>query len=307
MAFATAEELVEIYEKRKNDPYSQAEILNLGDRNFRYFSFGRGPSDLPQQLTLTKAREILSELKESYLTHYLHKGTRPWGVMDVTKDLDPDQAWIGIEYETGYEHRDHYRNVVNYIWRASMHSVIDDEGCGFYPCEITFAPVNASDFNSARYIMDRFLKRNDKAGIGMADHHHLDMIGTHVNISTPSYRAQPSIKDNVGQIMGNSVDLMTPADQRELFGREPYGSMESLGTHIEGKLFDSTDDLETWKKYKKVMLRLADVVEYVAANYHKLDLSYNHYISNLDEILRGNATPEEAVFETREPEDDYFW
>lgn len=304
--FATAEELIEVYEKRTGNPYAQAALLNLGNRGF-YYSHS-SINSVPKQLTVERAKEILSSIKESYQLHLLGKGDRPWHLFDLTKDLDPKQAWIGVEYETGYSREEHYRSVVNYIWRASLHSVIDDEGCGHYPCEITFAPVNVSDFKSSRYIMDRFLKRNKRVGIEKAEHDTRDMVGTHVNISTPSFRQNVITQEAVGCVLGNSVGNMSVSDCEEVFGRMPYGSIENMNGYLEGKLFDSTDSIEVWEEYKKVMLRIADVVEYVSANFERLDLDDDKRISNFGEILKGNATPEEAVFDQWEdPDGDSWW
>lgn len=336
MAFATAEDLVNHYNSLPNNE----------EKNWFLRSIGRGGSSLfanlvvpvpsrpaPQQevvesFTVEHANEWLEKVKASYLQNRMSKGVRPWEVVDVCASLDVNQQWIGIEYETGYASQQQYRDMINFVWDNFLYSVIDYEGCGQRPCEITFAPVHAADFLKGDYAMDRLLAfgernkiRQDRAQNGWCDecgeYHDTahGMVGIHCNISTPSLR---NLKNHqrVSNMLTRSVNLMHEDDQYIIFGRRPYGRFGAMRTsrghqYMEGKLFDSTSDPDVWNTYKQTIVRIADLTEFVAANIDELLRdARNPHITNFSDILLGKATPEELELENeprraRNPYADY--
>lgn len=315
--FARPEEIVAAYAEKEDLRFSILDQVDL-DPN-RYYNIGGKIPEIPETITVEKARDFLKVLKDEYLEHAMGKGLRPWDVIDVCAGLDPNKTWIGIEYETGY-HGEDYEKVVNYVWRNTLHSVIDNEGCGDYPCEITFAPVHVEDFLSNRYEMDRLLNWKKKKGIYQDReedtggpywcencHEYHDegegyKVGIHCNISTPSFRTHTHYH-HIGNLLGWSVNNMTTAEKETLFNRIPYGSicpMENGRGHkyLEGKLFDTTGNLDNWAKYKEVIVRLADLTEYLSANWDELTGSKTLYngsrIPNMFDILSGKSTPDEV-------------
>lgn len=247
-------------------------------------------------LSIERANDYLARLHDEILNHRLGKGIRPWHIVNLTSGLDPQQVWIGIEYETGYNTHDDYLKLMNFTWNNFMHTTVDSEGCGRWPCEITFPPVNLSDFNG-NHFMDRILAFNHENKIVQANHS--GMIGIHANISTPAIRSSGyDLVENVAYTMSNSIsDKAMSSDQWDkLFGRRPYGGfyVRSAGAshYLEGKLFDTTDQQSRWDEYKVTITRLSEVIEYITTQV-ETNLQYNSYITNLYEYLVGSIGLEE--------------
>lgn len=281
----------------------------------------------------------LDQEKQKLLAHELGKGVRPWDLVNLSKQLDPDQPWVGIEFETGYANKDNYQRIINYIWNNFPLSAVDHEGCGRYPCEITFAPVNFDSFIANDGDMDRLLKymrltKTPKSA-------HTGMVGTHCNISTPAYRklaktrghangsyGVQNILNRIVYLLNQSVGALSSDDKRVFFGRIPYGGFfvrgNKYGDWIEGKLFDSTGDLTKWRQYKEVIARMCEVLEQVSllALDNKLGLPYSKdgkptftndggywydgkvikelTITNLSEILHGTVPAAKMQFDYRD-------
>lgn len=216
------------------------------------------------------AKEYLDDTKQDHLNHMLGKGVRPWEIVNVSAKLDPKQPWFGVEYETGYSSKAAYRKVINYIWREHPLTAIDHEGCGSFPCEITFAPVNMEYFMSRSYHMDRLLAYQKKASAPHAAHGAQAQIGTHVNVSTPAYRKLPTLKThNVVHLLGRLNMNWTAKDYERVYGRRPYGGFNAMSDMrgnkwVEGKLFNSTGSTLVWAKYKRVMARIGELIEHLS-------------------------------------------
>ena len=209
------------------------------------------------------------------------KGVRPWNMVDVTKGLDSDAIWMGVEFETGFATSGQYQQAVSQFWNTYEHSCIDKEGCGENPVEFTFSPVNLSDFETDEYFMDTFLtflKENslhqsrsydDDGDYGYALDYDDVEVGIHCNFSSPAIRKNTPFypADLVVEIVNEALQVMDEEEQLHLFGRRPYGYLSLMnagaGNYIEGKLFNSTHDMATWKKYKSVMAKLAVFVDHL--------------------------------------------
>lgn len=260
MSLATVELLKESWESGDNNLRTNIRYaLGIGDR---------------ATFNVEHVERFLNQHLQSQLDHRLGKGVRPWDLVNMSKRLDPKQPWIGIEYETGYKLKDTYEKVINFVWQSFPLTAVDSEGCSSYPCEITFAPANFDDFISNDGDMDKLLKFMKKANCPKAPHSVRAMIGTHCNISTPKYRAfMGTAKGQQSQLrivrmLNQGLYQMNATDKRALFGRQPYGQFYSranrYGSWIEGKLFNSTDDIKQWRGYKEVIAKLCEVVEFLA-------------------------------------------
>lgn len=94
----------------------------------------------------------------------MYKGTRPWVLADVTQDLDPDQPWIGMEWENGFTSLAKYQQAIDFVWAAYHGVTVDAEGPGPWFGEFTFSPTNLSDFNAGTTAFDgllNFMHDND--------------------------------------------------------------------------------------------------------------------------------------------------
>lgn len=266
-----------------------------------------------------KAQQFIDEHKQRHLEHRLSKLYRPWDMIRLTDKLDVTQPWVGVEYETGYNSREAYQRVVNYLWQNVPFACIDTEGDGNVPCEITFAPVNMDLFMSDDYHMDKLLTYMN--GKGDAKKHGTYIYsGTHLNASTPSYRKMSnSLVSEFNTKLHYLLKFgLTTDEKTELFGRQPYGYNNYMGQGrtkwIEFKLFHSTGDMERWQHYKGVMSRIIQLIDYYARDINTLPASFKdadgndvHYTkvvvnqtlrisgSNLAEFLLGKNNDPSAI------------
>lgn len=256
------------------------------------------------------------------------KGIRPWQLVNVTRRLDPSSIWIGFEFETGFDDESAFHKSVNWLWKNADNFVIDREGCGDYPCEFTFSPVNLEDFNKKSYIVDSFIKKLNQIGEGdRPDDGFGDMVGMHANFSGPNVRALSNHNlHTLAAILSGSISKLSEEQQMTLFGREPYGLIYAQGgnanPYLEGKLFNSTHSLDTWRAYKNVANNLAMLAEHLAStpslfNGVRVFTSFiNDYeddiatirVENIFDILMGTSPVEDAsMCDVEEDEDDYSW
>lgn len=260
-----------------------------------------------QHLTTTFLTEWLAKHKEADLEYdFSWKGPRPWDIVNVTSRLDPKQIWIGYEFETGFDDKERFERAVNWLWNNADNFVIDREGCGDYPCEFTFSPVNLDHFMSSDYIIDKFLNKLNKMGETDRIDDGFDQIGMHVNFSGPNIRITKDT-GKLADLLSCSIGALDVMQQRELFGRIPYGFVYARGDNnsrwLEGKLFDSTHNKEKWQAYKAVSNNLALLGDSLAGDTALMESidtddgwsdftedggATNKIIGNIYEILMGN-------------------
>lgn len=323
--FSTAKQLSVAFAEA--DEYTKRAITELGTATYTW-----PPPPTPATLSVKDAQKVLDVIKEAYLDHKLGKTVRPWELFDVTAELDPAQAWVGVELETGFDTQKEYAQVVNWMWDNINHSTIDAEGCGNYYCELTLPPMNASDFFSPKghlnklisFLNENKLEQDREASNSYEDEEDDDyfaddQIGLHVNVSTPALRALDwNAAGRVTQLLTASANMISDNDHiHELFGRHPYGMFYLQGGSekkwIEGKLFDSTHDEKRIAKYMEVMARIVDVIEVVAKERGFVPGSKMRagggrtlYIKNFYEILSGKVPPSEMVAATTSNSIDYW-
>lgn len=243
------------------------------------------------KITPADIKQFLARDLELALRHQLGKGPRPWNIVNVTEKLDPAQPWIGIEYETGYTTNEDYQKVINFVWHNFNNSTIDSEGGSNYPCELTFPPINFNDFMSDKGPMDQLYAFMDANKINVDDDWSAHWrgseddygysgssddddpqegsVGTHCNISTPTFRLLTGNRcGEVADVLNHSLGALSETAVREFLGRVPYGGFNERGggtqRWIEGKLFKSTASAKQWEGYKKVIAKLAEAQEAVS-------------------------------------------
>jgi hypothetical protein len=285
MAVCTAEELVE---GRKKNPR-----LNLNCRE-----------PLPAgEVTVEHAERALRSAFQDVLDRRMpEKGNRPWELVALGEKLDPAQAWLGFEYEMGLNTAEDYRALVTYIWHEHNHVAIDREGIGAHSLEITFPPQNAEQFAQGTAGIQYLLRWMEERGIRTIDHEGRN-IGQHVNISTPRIRANPAKAVAISRLINHSLWAMAPARLAELFGRTPYGlsrpRVSNGQTYFEFKVFDATQNQETFAGYVKVSRRLAMMIDDLAGRDLPEDpLQGTMYIANIYDVLTADVERYAAIHQT---------
>lgn len=219
----------------------------------------------------------------------LWKGTRPWELVNVTEGLDATQPWIGLEWETGFCTRAHYRATVHYMWQYHNNWALDNEGTGHYRGEFTFPPIEISKWEKGKSMFDSMRKWMASKNVispsrwdqitdprtNSPDTRTSDPVapwGLHVNISVPGQRTSHHVTSALQTWLENAFApvLSGYAGNKQLFHRQPYGwSYQRVGgddNWIEFKLFRSPcSDVEV-ANIRRVSLRLAKLMEMFTAN-----------------------------------------
>jgi hypothetical protein len=226
----------------------------------------------PAIINKSVAKTILKECLDAALERRQgNKANRPWFLVDVTKNLDPTQAWYGWEFEGGYATEEDYKRVIKYFWSRFPYSAIDIEGHGHYSAELTFSPCNEADLDDESFGLMKLTKFINRNKIGTTQWGIGSMVGTHVNISTPAYRALSQeqayiVASRLGDMLNSGL---TYDEKIEFFGRQPYGYAFPQRTSdgkqwIEFKVFNSTTDLDELRKYARTAKRIAFIMDQLA-------------------------------------------
>lgn len=268
------------------------ELFNMTGGHWAYG--GVGAVQRPMMVNREAALAAYEQAKEYLLAkgYFAGKLGRPWDLVDPTASLDRSQAWWGFEFETGYVSKEALQEALSYTWDNFDNVAYDSEGEGEYYSEITFGPAERSKFLDGTADAFRFMEFLDKFS-GTNDTGET-MVGTHLNISSPLL--DTPVKVSRAALLINDTLHKLPPIRSELFGRSNlYAGAFSHGNYVECKLFRTTYNLFTFKKY----LRVADALTKVAELVGTAELSTQHYVSNFQELVDGTAvTPELAVSTT---------
>lgn len=253
---------------------------------------GYGDYNATAQKSLALLPAAIKKYGEMIMNGVLGKGTRPWELVDVTSNLDPDSVWVGLEWETGFVSRAEYKGVVQYMWQNHHNWAVDDEGIGPYRGEFTFPPIELNKFSAGESMMDDMRKfmaekniitptcytqiinpSSSKPYTGRQDARY--GWGMHVNISIPGardnelkYALLSTLVQHVFQYLldgEDDDDILIP-----LFGRDPYGWMYrrsggGLKWH-EFKLFRTPASDEEVQRIRMVTTRLAEMMHDMVDN-----------------------------------------
>lgn len=229
---------------------------------------------------------------------------RPWEVVDLYSDLDQDKVWIGWEVETSWASSFDRAGAMRTLLTNYNHVCVDPEG-GYHGLEMTWAPKEIDFYDEENKHPLLFA-----AGLGYQreEHSPYDMVGTHINISTPSVReASQIVYESVCSALNNSLSTLTDSEREKFFGREDlYGGFfirgngysEGSTKWYEGKLFNSTYDADIAEGYIEVGNRLANLAETIAdtltkqnSGLLKLENYYGTVVDNLAAVLKDGVTP----------------
>ena len=192
------------------------------------------------------------------------KWLRPWDVVPKLKNFWPeaDDFGVGVEIEYGFCSDEDAQYVAKKVqhWK---YITLDYEG-GDFPIEATFPPVAYSKLSSRAQAM-RYCKLLTQESHRTETHAPRDHVGTHVNVSKGSgVMALGTLRNRASNMTAVLYDL----DATELckyFGRIPYGygyvRETSNGRYfIEWKLFNSTSEAATLKRYINIAVALTDLM-----------------------------------------------
>lgn len=197
---------------------------------------------------------------------HVGKWHRPWEVVRELREFQVPQSdyGVGIEIELGFSSHRAAQRVAEAVKRWK-YVALDFEG-GDYPIEATFAPTLYSKFNSKSQAC-RYLKLVEELG-GVYRHSPNAMVGTHVNVSAGGNRDIDAGRvSQLSRILFPrpwdpiaSGQTLTDEETNKYFGRRPYGGAYNHYNYIEYKLFNSTTDWRTLRRYVDIAVALTELV-----------------------------------------------
>lgn len=280
MAQVYAEDLVAYVAKHPQ----QARNLHA---NYNAYAYPLPPA--PPVYNLVVAEGFVAKLREQALSNTQRcKANRPWTFVDFSKLVDPKEAWLGFEYETGFDDQKDYEKAIAFLWDKQKYNAIDREGSGAFPFEIAFPPASAADFRAGATNVQNyfdFLQKNKLKQSNEPTTYSRRAIGMHVNISTP--KSRKSGRQN-GHIICTWLNTLSKNEQIELFGRyqQHWSLAQNRETWIEFKCFHSTDDKKAFDGYVQVALRFVDLIDFSIDNKGKAPTNLYAFLSGKDEALK---------------------
>lgn len=257
MGIVTAQEL---YTCLKESTYHYTDVNSAIERP--WYSEEKQPAPLlTESFTMEDVEKALDTLhsriiRGQFLTW---KSLRPWDIVDFNDILDPAKAWIGWEVETGWDFSESRSAAISELFERYNHVATDNEG-PVYGVEMTWSPSdNGYDGQQHPLLFVAEMAEKHEAH----DHHEDSETGTHVNISTPTYRLLTDDQaEEVVNALNRALSDLSGGECKELFGRRRlYGGFFQQRSWVEGKMFNTTYDEETAKGYIEVAQRLASLME----------------------------------------------
>lgn len=223
--------------------------------------------DAAQQQIDAKFQRILNNTQGN-------KDDRPWGIVQLDKRLDPNDDWVGYEFETGFDKKEDYHRACNYLWFKQDYTCIDREGTGKYPMEIVYSPQNAAEVFAGNGLLRatvQFFADNDMVPAKNPTTFSRRDVGIHVNISTPKKRKSYDGywgADPVLNKVNKALSSITRDQHDELYGRHDmhWGYGNNRGKYWEFKLFRSLPTLDRITTVETVTKNLLKLIHYYENN-----------------------------------------
>lgn len=212
------------------------------------------------------------------------KGDRPWEIVDFGKILSKDEAWIGFEFETGFDSKDDYQKFINFLW-GQDHVAIDREGTGKYPVEVAYPPIELSDMLKNGSGLLRSIKFYDaqklKPALNPTTFTKRD-VGIHIGVSTPKSRMGGGGYDLSRRLDGILTSL-TNKQMDDCYGRHVlhWGTANARQGYIEFKMFRAIPTIEHVTRVQHIAAKLAELVDLL------IDNPKIKQIDNLYEVFMG--------------------
>lgn len=224
------------------------------------------------------------------------KYLRPWHLdPDMFTRLNRDEAWWGLEFETGWKSLEDRTRAVHHAWDTWDNVVFDSEGEGV-AVEITFAPQEMSKYfdGSANAAQFADFLTHDEGTRRTAS----EKVGMHLNLSHPNitqnnlYRVVMALNRTLAHLPVNDGYSNV---RKHMFGRaQLYGGFfigEGVQPYTEGKLFRTTYDWEEFQKYLRVCKALTTAAVALADTPNNVGDKTLPFISNLYEVFKDEADP----------------
>lgn len=175
-------------------------------------------------------------------------GDRPWQIVDFRKKLDNDKAWIGFEFETGFDSKKEYQQFVNYLWQNIDYVAMDREGTGNYPIELAFAPMEADKVLQGESTLLKavtYIKENGLTPALNPTTYTRRDVGIHAGISTPKWN-KCADQYHVALRLAAALEKLSTEQRDEVYGRHMlyWGTAHQKGTYIELKMFKAIPTIE---------------------------------------------------------------
>lgn len=234
-----------------------------------------------RNITVEASAQAMERIKANFINGNVGKDTRPWFVLDFPSLLPQGATMFGFEIETGFSSEHGKTSMMCWLWDNTDYTTVDREGCSSFPVEITFPPIVAEQLlNEDNQLLGWFrhnasLADNNRARTRIVGSREMTggCVGTHTNISTAAYRSAARPHRTAAQRSLQTLFMgLTSSQKVHLFGRMPYIDDVARGrggeynggdgaARIEFKMFHTTLNIEQFKRYCKVSLRLAEVID----------------------------------------------
>lgn len=249
----------ELFSHLQDDP-SNVRIVN-NSVNWRWREVEQ---TLPENFTMEDVESFLDTIHTRIIDgEFLEwKTMRPWEIVDIAAHLDPSKPWIGWEVETGWNTSEDRSFALQELFDRYNHVATDNEGPE-YGVEMTWSPAVNGKYEGQHpllFVVDMAAKYDSY------DHDAESETGTHVNISSPTFRnLNVTQAAEVVNALNHALGDMTDSNREELFGRSLlYGGFFLQEGWVEGKMFNTTYSQACAESYIRTAERLAAVVEGLA-------------------------------------------
>lgn len=170
-----------------------------------------------------------------------NKRDRPWAIVDFAKRLDPNEAWIGFEFETGFDDKQQYQQFIRWLWEQP-YVAIDREGTGVYPVEVAFPPQTVSDIEKNGHLLQKaieFYTVNNLTPARNPTTFTRRDVGIHAGISTKKWRAGCDDRGAVAWRLNKLLDKLNAAQRKKAYGRAAlhWGCVHNRDSYVELKMF----------------------------------------------------------------------
>jgi len=191
----------------------------------------------------------------------LYKWLRPWNVVPKLRDFapPPGEFGVGVEVECGFINAT-AASFIAYKIKNWKYVAIDYEG-GEYPIEATFPPFIYSKMRNDRTQALRYIKLLSDYSSLVAPND--GWVGFHVNVSKGDTDGKcVSVNERRIERINIALSELSDMENFKYFNRYPYGRLYSQGGRrwVEMKLFDSTTDVATARRYIHIAVALADLL-----------------------------------------------
>lgn len=222
--------------------------------------------------TIAQAQEYIDKRLEGLLHNQNFKWQdRPWKIVDMNKLLDPKQAWIGFEYETGFDNKAEYDKFIHFLWGMN-HIALDREGTGDYPIEVAYPPQEVDDILKNGSMLEntvKFVKAQKMTPALNPTTYSRRDVGIHAGISTEKFRkAEYDAKYSATKRLDKIILSLSDKQKNELYGRSAlhWGGAHYRETYIEVKVWKAIPDLEHVQKTVACAIRMTQLLDYLLDN-----------------------------------------